>query len=89
MDQLIQQLGLVGAILMPFWNIPLMVRIVRRKTSEDISLAWLFGIWGCILAMLPSSLVSTDPILRGFGVTNGILFSAVVVVVLMYRRPKR
>jgi hypothetical protein len=77
-----------AGILMPFFNIPLMVRIAKRGTSEDISLAWLFGVWGCIVAMFPSTLASTDPVLKAFGLSNVVLFSMVVVVVMMYRKKK-
>jgi hypothetical protein len=44
---------MVSAVLMPFFDIPLIARIIRRKSSEDISLVWTFGIWVCILGMLP------------------------------------
>lgn len=86
MKNISQTLGLIGGIGMPFWNIPLMVRIVRRRSAMDISLGWLFGVWGCIVLMAPSALTSPDPILRGFGWSNLILFSVVVVVVLRYRK---
>ena len=74
---------------MPLWNIPLILRIVRRKSAEDISLAWLFGVWGCILGILPSSLMSADPVFKAFGLTNAVLFSVVVAVILRYRLSKK
>ena len=81
---MIQKLGMVSAVLMPFFDIPLIVRIAQRKSSEDISLVWTFGIWVCILGMLPSSLVSSDPILKAFAIVNTVLFTAVVVAVVLY-----
>jgi hypothetical protein len=57
---------------------------MKRKSSEDISLVWTFGIWACILGMLPSSLVSPDPILKVFEIVNVVLFTAVVAVVVWY-----
>jgi hypothetical protein len=80
----IKILGMVSAVMMPFFDIPLIARIVRRKSSEDISLVWTFGIWACILGMLPSSFVSSDPILKAFGLVNIVLFTAVVIAVVMY-----
>lgn len=71
---------------MPLWNIPLIVRIVRRKTSRDISLWWVFGVWGSIVLMFPSAFRSTDVVLKSFGWSNITLFSVVVVVVFMYRK---
>jgi hypothetical protein len=69
---------------MPFFDIPLIWRVMQRKSSEDISLVWTFGIWVCILGMLPSSLVSPDPILKAFAIVNTLLFTAVVVAVVWY-----
>ena len=81
---MIKTVGMVSAVVMPFFDIPLIARIIQRKSSIDISLIWVFGIWACILGMLPSSLISTDPILVAFGIVNTILFTAVVVVVVWY-----
>ncbi len=80
-------LGMAGAVAMPLWNIPLIVRIIKRKSSADISLAWVWGIWTCIALMFPSSLFSADPVLRAFGTSNLVMFSFVLFVVLKYRRP--
>ena len=85
---MIQVLGMIGAVTMPVWNIPLIVRIYRRKSSEDISIAWVTGVWFCVIAMLPSSMVSSDPVMRIFGIINAISFSFVFAVVLKYRKPK-
>jgi hypothetical protein len=81
---MIKILGMVSAVAMPFFDIPLIARIIRRKSSQDISLVWTVGIYVCILGMLPSSLVSSDPILAAFGMVNTVLFTAVVVAVFYY-----
>jgi hypothetical protein len=81
---MISKLGMISAIGMPLFDIPLIARIIRRKSAEDISLIWVFGIWACILGMLPSSLISADPILCAFGIVNTVLFTAVVVAVVAY-----
>lgn len=86
MEKLIQDIGMVAGVALPFWNIPLILRIRRRKTSRDISLAWTFGVWACLLIMLPSTLLSSDRVLRAFGISNFVLFSFVVVTVLAYRK---
>ena len=82
---MIRNLGLIAAILLPFWNIPLIVRIERRKSSKDISLAWALGIFGCLIGMLPSGLQSPDPVFKAFTCVNLTIFSAVVAQVLRYR----
>jgi hypothetical protein len=88
MEKIFNILGMVGAIGMPIFNIPFMIRVIRRRSAKDISLGWLFGIWGCIMLMLPSSLVSPDPVLRAFGACNAVMFSCVVVVVMYFRQKK-
>lgn len=82
--ELAQNLGFAGALLMPLCNIPLIARIIKRKTSDDISLPWVFGVEICVLLMVPSSLSSADPVLKIFGVTNAFFFSIVTLVVWSY-----
>jgi uncharacterized protein with PQ loop repeat len=81
-----KHVGLIAAIVMPFWNIPLMLRIIRRKTSSDISLAWAFGVWACILLMFPSAMLSSDIVLKAYGISNFLFFTLVVVVVVLNRK---
>lgn len=82
------QIGVVAAIALPLWNIPLIYRIVQRKTSEDISLSWVFGVWGCIILMLPSALQSQEFQLKAFGISNIVFFTAVVATVWIYRKKR-
>lgn len=86
MENLIQTVGMWAAVLLPFWNIPLILRIRRRRSSADISLPWALGVLGCLMAMLPSGLRSADPIFRVFTVVNFLMFSGVVIQVLRYRQ---
>jgi uncharacterized protein with PQ loop repeat len=86
MEKWYEWMGLVAVVALPLFNIPLILRIVRTKSSRDISLVWTFGVWGCILLMLPSSLISKEPVFRTFGVLNASLFCSVVVTVLIYRK---
>ncbi len=81
-----QKIALIAAIILPLWNIPLIVRIIRRKSSEDISIFWALGVWTCFALMAPSGFVSSDTVWRTFNIVNFILFSAVVIVVLVYRK---
>lgn len=84
----IQTLGMVGAIGMPLWNIPLVIRIIQRRSSADISLWWAMGVWACIILMAPAGIVSTDIVLKIFSIINLIFFSCVVFIVIMYRERK-
>jgi Cu/Ag efflux pump CusA len=82
--RLIQVIGMLSGMLMPIFNIPLILRIVRRRSSGDISLVWVIGVWSCVIAMLPSSLHSPDPVLAVFGIVNAVFFSAVFFTVLYF-----
>ena len=81
---MIQTLGMVSGIMMPFFNLPLMLRIIRRRSSQDISLVWVVGVWFCVMGLLPSSLQSPDPILLAFGVVNALFFTGVFLSVLYF-----
>jgi hypothetical protein len=81
---MIETIGIVSGILMPLFNLPLMLRIIRRRSSEDISLVWVVGVWICVMGLLPSSLQSPDRILFAFGVVNALLFSGVFLSVLYF-----
>ena len=79
-------LGMMAAIAMPLWNIPLILRLQRRRSSQDVSLAWALGVWVCMWLMLPSGVTSPDRVFRMFTIVNMVLFSAVVVQVVRFRR---
>jgi len=83
------QVGTIAGFILPFFNIPLIARIVKRKSSDDISLVWVIGVWICILVMSPAALTSKDIAFRAFGITNLIFFTAVTFVTLRYRKVKK
>ncbi len=83
---MIQKIGLVAAIVLPLWNIPLIIRIVKRKSSNDISLLWAIGVWTCLILMAPSGFVSEDIVWKVFNIVNLILFSAVMITILIYHK---
>ena len=85
---MIQTIGLVASIILPLWNIPLILKIIQRKSSRDVSLSWALGVWGCLALMLPSGIVSRDLVWKTFTVVNFLLFSGVAVTVLLYRKEK-
>lgn len=85
---MLETVGMIAAAGMPLWNIPLILHIQRRKSSSDISLSWVLGVWGCIVLMAPAAFHSPDPAFRAFGWTNLVLFTAVVIQVLRFRRKR-
>jgi len=77
--------ALAGAI-MPLFNIPLIMKIRARKSAKDISLAWAWGIWVCIILQTPVALMSSDIAFKAFGVSNIFFFTAVMYNVLKYHK---
>ncbi|MBF0330413.1 MAG: hypothetical protein HQL17_00630 [Candidatus Omnitrophica bacterium] len=82
----LQSLALAASVIMPLWNIPLIVKIVQRRSAEDLSVPWMLGVWVCMLLMLPWAVVSPDIVLKVFSIVNFVLFSGVVIVGLKYRK---
>jgi uncharacterized protein with PQ loop repeat len=83
-----EKIALIAAIILPLWNIPLIFRMIRRKSSADLSLYWVIGVWSCFVLMAPDALQSADLVWRTFNIVNIILFTVVVIVTLYYRRKK-
>jgi len=82
---MMEKIAFTAAIVLPLWNIPLIVRVIKRKSSKDISLFWALGVWTCFLLMAPEGFRSPDPVFRAFNIMNMIFFTAVVIVVLKFR----
>jgi len=74
----------VGTVI-PFFNIPLILKIRQNKSSREFSLVWTVGVWVCALAMLPQAILSPDLSYKLFAVINFFLFSGVVFHVFRYR----
>ena len=83
---IVENIGMAAGIVMPFFNIPLIVRIVRRRSSADISMGWAMGVWICAILMAPSGFTSQDMVWRCFNIVNLVLFTGVVIAVWRYRK---
>lgn len=81
----VEKLGVVSGIALPLFNIPLIVRLVRRKKADDFSISWALGVWVCIVLMTPQALRSSDPAFKVYGVVNLLFFSLVAFFILKYR----
>lgn len=86
MENIIDKIGLVTAIILPFFNIPLIVRIIKRRSSHDISLTWALGVWICLIFMAPSGFKSKDVVWKTFNIVNLVLFTAVTAVTLKFHK---
>lgn len=78
-------IGTIAAFLMPFFNIPMITHLLKRKRSVDFSLSWIGGVWTCTILMTPRAITSEDLALKLFGYSNLILFSMVTCLVFYYR----
>ena len=78
-------IGTIAAFLMPFFNIPMIMRLLKRKRSDDVSLLWIGGVWVCTLFMTPKALTTTDLAFRLFGISNIFFFTTVTFLVFYYR----
>ncbi|MCA9401961.1 MAG: hypothetical protein KC713_10055 [Candidatus Omnitrophica bacterium] len=81
-----ETIGMIAAVVMPMFNIPLIKRMVQRKSSQDISVTWTVGVWTCIILMTPAGLVTDDMVFKAFTLVNVVMFSLVVFFVLKYRK---
>ncbi|OGW83945.1 MAG: hypothetical protein A3C47_00760 [Omnitrophica bacterium RIFCSPHIGHO2_02_FULL_51_18] len=85
MNDWVEKIGIVSSVALPLFNIPLIFRLVKRKSAEDFSVAWAVGVWVCIILMTPQALRSEDIAFRAFGVVNILFFSVVVFLIVKYR----
>jgi uncharacterized protein with PQ loop repeat len=84
----LKTIGLWAAIILPLWDIPLIVRVLQRKSSQDISLVWAVGIWITSVLMAPSAFISGDKLAIGFNTMNVIMLTGVLIVAVKYRKGK-
>lgn len=80
----IEKIGMVAGIALPLFNIPLIMKLRRTKSSKDFSLSWAIGVWVCIILMTPQALRSTDVAFRAFGIVNIFFFSIVAYLIVKY-----
>jgi len=44
-----KSIGMVASLTLPLFNIPLIYKIKKTKSSKDLSLIWAIGVWFCIV----------------------------------------
>lgn len=81
-----EKIGLLAAVIVPFFNAPLIVKIIRRRSSKDFSRLWAIGVWVCLALMAPSGFTSEDVVWKYYNIINFVMFSAVTVCVLIYHK---
>jgi carbon starvation protein CstA len=83
---MMKTIAFIAAIVLPLFNIPLIVRVIKRRSSRDLSIHWALGVWICFLLMAPEALRSSDIVWRVFSIMNIILFTCVLIAVVVYRK---
>lgn len=78
-------LATVSGVALPLFNIPLIVRLLKRKSAEDMSVTWAIGVWVCIVGMTPQAFRSPDPSFRIYGYVNIVFFTVVAFLIVKYR----
>ena len=81
----IQILGMTSSIALPLFNIPLMARIIRRRSSADLSLIWVLGVFFSLVGMTPAGCQSPDMIFKVFTLINVVLFAGVTFSAVYFR----
>jgi len=75
----------VAGAALPIFDIPLILLIIKRRSSKDISMFWAIGLWASSVAMMPAGIMSHEIASKAFNIVNVIMLSAVVFVVIKYR----
>ena len=85
--QFMEYVSTTAAAALPLFDIPLIIRIVRRKSSADISISWIVGLWVCSVGMAPAAIIaSEDLVWKTFNIVNVILLTGVLWAVIYYRK---
>lgn len=82
----IEQVGVIASAVLPLFNIPLIIKLITRKSSKDFSLLWALGCWICAVLMFPAAMISHDLAFKVFAMVNLVLFSIVTFLVIKYRK---
>lgn len=82
----LKTIGFWAGVILPLWDFSLISHVIKRKSSQDISLGWAFGLWLSSVLMAPSAFVARDKLAIGFNVVNVVMLTAVLVVVFKYRK---
>ena len=83
---MLTKIALIASIILPLWNIPLIIRIIKRRSSKDISIFWALGAWACFLAMFPAGIKSPDLVYKTFTFVNFFFFTFVMVFTVLFHK---
>lgn len=81
-----EKLAMIAAVILPLWNIPLIIRIIKRRSSKDISIVWALGVWVCFLLMFPTGIKSPDTVYKTFTFVNFFFFTFVMIFTVLFHK---
>ena len=83
--RIIRILGWTAGLVLPLSNIAFILKLRRRRSSQDVSLSAIGLVWLCLMLMLPAALISPDPIFTWSTIINAGLVTVLVIHVIRYR----
>lgn len=78
--------GAIAGGILPLFDLFLIVHVIKRKSSKDISLMWAIGLWATSVGMAPAGILSPSIASKAFNIVNVLMLTIVVIVVYKYRK---
>lgn len=85
---MLKTIALIIGIILPFFNIPLIYRITKRRSAEDVSLVWSLGILVCFILMQPHAVIGGEKIFALFNTINIFFLIIMNIQILRFHKPK-
>lgn len=86
MKGLFENISTIAAAVLPLFDIPLILHIMKRRSSKDISVLWAVGLWVTSIALAPAGILNPNWASKLFNIVNVIMLTILVVVVWKYRK---
>ena len=81
----VDTLATVAGSALPLFDISLIVYIMKRKSSKDISIIWAVGLWATSVAMAPAGIMSPHWASKAFNTVNVAMLTVLMGAVIKYR----
>lgn len=81
-----KELGYICSMIVPVFHIPLIMKLVRKKSSQEWSLLSVIGFWIATLGIQPWALMTDDRALTILNTLSLMFISVELVLVIKYRR---
>ena len=78
-----EKIGFWAGVALPLFDIPLIIHVVKRKSSADISMIWIVGLWATSVMLL---IGTKEQMAMGFNIVNVLMLTILMAVVIKYRK---